>query len=222
MKRTVTLLLPLIALAVTSLCASLLLKAGNAVPASNAHLDKLADLWTASITAEQAEDYSAALAQAGAWSATGGDPYLAELRAGWLNYLGKDYERSAECYAHAGARQPAALTPLLGLLAVAQATGDGVKIQSAAERVLKVEPTNCKALMAAGEGYLLAEDYRKARGLYVRVLASYPENTDALSGAGWCTFYLGDSRGAQKFFERIASVNRDYPHVQEGLVLSSR
>jgi len=44
----------------------------------------------------------------------------------------------------------------------AQAMNDSAKIQTAAERVLRVEPTNYKALMAIAGAQFAAADYRKA------------------------------------------------------------
>lgn len=205
-----------------SLFAAVLLKAGNPSPATVQESRKAAEIWTASTTAEQSGDYTGALKQTAAWRQAGGDLYVATLRSAWLYYRSGDYAKAVEFYHMATTQQPAALTPVLGLLATAQAMNDGAKIQAAAERVLKLEPANYKALMALA-GYCYATgDYRKSRGCYLRVLGSYPEDTDALSGAAWCAFQLGDRREAQKGFQRIASMNPDYPFVQEGLALAAR
>ncbi|MCP5558312.1 MAG: tetratricopeptide repeat protein [Verrucomicrobiaceae bacterium] len=206
---------------IASLYAAMLLNAGNNPTAANSDKGKIAERWAASVSAEQSGDFAEALNQAGAWMAASGDNYLGVLRAGWLNYSAQDYPKAAAYYAQAAKTQPTALTPLLGLLTVAQAMGDAEKIQSSADRVLKIEPTNYKALMAAGGALLARGDHRKARGFYARVLAIYPEDTDAQSGAAWCSFYLGDRREALKAFQAIAMVNPSYPFVQEGLDLSA-
>ena len=99
---------------------------------------------------------------------------------------------------------------------------DSAKILSACELVLRVEPTNYKALMAVAGTQFATADYRRARGAYGRVLGIYPEDTDALSGAAWSSLYLGEKRDAQKIFERISTVSPDYPHVQDGLAMSQR
>lgn len=205
----------------SSLFAAMLLKAGNASP-SPSDTRKASGAWAASISAEQSADYTEALKQTIAWRQAGGDLYVTTLRTAWLHYLSGEYTKAAGFYAQASTQQPTAITPHLGLLATAQAMNDSAKIQAAAERVLRIEPTNYKALMAVAGVNFAAADYRKARGAYARVLGSYPEDNDALSGAAWSAFYLGDKREAQRGFERIAMVSPDYPWVQDGLAMCAR
>ncbi len=208
---------------VTSLCAAVLLKAGNpGTQTAGADSRKAAGAWTASLTAEQSGDYSAALQETGNWKQAGGDLFVATLRAAWLHYCSQDYAKAATTYHQASLLQPAAITPLLGLLSTAQAMQDPAKIQAAAERVLKVEPGSYKALMALGALSYASGDFRKARGWYLRVLGSYPEDIAALSGAGWASFQLGDRKEAQNAFQRIATMNPDYPFLQDGLALAGR
>jgi tetratricopeptide (TPR) repeat protein len=206
----------------TSLFAAVMLKAGSANPSSTLDTHRASEAWAASVNAEQSSDYTEALKQTVAWSQAGGDRYVALLRTAWLKYRSQDYPGAASYYAQASGQQPTALTPLLGLLATAQSMNDSAKIQTAAERVLRVEPTNYKALMAIAGAQFAAADYRKARSLYGRVLGIYPEDNDAISGVSWSAFYLGDKHEAQKGFERLASVSPSYPFVQDGLALSHR
>lgn len=207
----------------TSLVAALLLKAGSAAtPTTTVDTHKASQAWSASLTAEQASDYTEALKQTALWYQAGGDGFAANLRSAWLHYLKQDYSKAATFYVQAATQQPTAITPLLGLLATAQAMNEGAKIQAAAEKVLRVEPTNYKALMAAAGAQFAAADYRKARSGYSRVLTYYPEDTDALSGVAWSAYYLGDRVAAQRGFERIAMVSPDYPFVQDGLALCAR
>jgi Flp pilus assembly protein TadD len=208
----------------TSLFAALHLKAGSANPSVSTAADsrKAGEAWAASLAAEQSGEYREALYHTGAWRQAGGDPYVALLRTAWLNYLQQDHAKAAGFYAQASSQRPSALTPLLGLLNTAQAMNDGAKIQSAAERVLRVEPTNYRALMAAAGAQFAAADYRRARSTYMRVLGVYPEDNDALSGVAWSAFYLGDKSAAQRGFQQIATISPDYPFVQDGLALCAR
>lgn len=206
----------------TSLFAALLLKAGSAAPTSGPDIRKAAEAWAASISAEQSSGFAEALKQTIAWRQAGGDLYVTTLRTAWLHYLSQDYTKAAGFYSQASSQQPTALTPLLGLLATAQAMNDGAKVATAAERLLRVEPTNYKALMALAGVQFSAGDYRRSRSAYTRVLGSYPEDNDALSGAAWSALYLGDRSAAQKGFERIAMTSPDYPHVQDGLAMCSK
>ena len=206
----------------TSLFAALLLKAGSTTPAPGVDTHMASQAWAASLSAEQSADYAEALKQAVRWRQAGGDLYVSLLRTAWLHYKSQDYTKAAGFYAQASGQQPTALTPLLGLLATAQALNDGAKILSAAERVLRVEPTNYKALMAVAGAQFAAADYRKSCSAYGRVLGIYPEDNDALSGAAWSALYVGEKREAQKAFERIATVSPACPYVQDGLALCQR
>lgn len=206
----------------TSLFAALLLKAGSANPAPTADTRRAGELWAASLSAEQSGDCAEALKQTIAWRQAGGDMYLTTLRTAWLYFQNHEYTKAAGFYAQASSQQPTAISPLLGLLATAQAMNDGAKIQAAAERVLRVEPTNYKALMAAAGAQFAAGDYRRSRSCYTRVLGSYPEDTDALSGAAWSALYLGDVTAAKAGFHRIAMVSPDYPYLQDGLAMTAR
>jgi tetratricopeptide (TPR) repeat protein len=206
----------------TSLFAAMLLKAGNATSASSIDTRKASEAWSASLSAEQSSDYAEALKKTVAWRQAGGDLYVSLLRTAWLHYQNKDYAKAVGFYAQASTQQPTALTPALGLLATAQGMNDGAKIQTAAERVLRIEPTNYKALMAIAGMQFAAGDYRKSRSGYARVLGIYPEDTDALSGYAWSALYLGEKTVAQRAFERIATVKPEYPYVQDGLAMSLR
>jgi Flp pilus assembly protein TadD len=206
----------------TSLFAALLIKAGSANPTSATDPRKAGEAWASSLSAEQSGDYGEALFHTNAWRQAGGDQYVGLLRLAWLHYLKQEHAKAAAFYAQASSQRPNALTPLLGLLNTAQAMNDGAKIQAAAERVLRVEPTNYRALMAAAGAQFAAADYRRARSSYMRVLGVYPEDNDAMSGMAWSAFYLGDKSVAQRGFQQIATVSPDYPFVQDGLALCAR
>ena len=188
------------------------------VPASSVTAN-LSELWTASVSAETAGNYDEAIKQAVQWREAGGNKYLAALRDGWLNYLKKDYPKATASYEEAARLSTASITPLTGLLATAQAMESPENVRAAADRILKLEPTNYQALMALAYSHFMEKDYMKALSLYRRVVASYPENTDALSGAAWSAFYFGEKRDALKWFQLIASINPDYPWAKRGLEL---
>jgi len=179
----------------------------------------LAPYWSASLQAETDNNYGEAITRVAAYQQRGGDKYLAILRTGWLNYLNQNYTKAAASYSGASQLQPIAITPLLGLLSVAQAQNDAFKIQGAADAVLKVEPSNYKAQMALAGMYYTKKDYRKALSSYRRILTFYPEDIDATSGEAWCSFYLDNPQQALRGFEKILSVNPSYPYAQDGLDL---
>ncbi len=210
MKRLIP-LLSLIAIACS-------MTASNADTAPGAA--SLASLWSASTQAETGKNYDEALKQVTAYQQQGGDKFLATMRTGWLYYLKQDYAKALAFYTAANQMQPAALNPLLGLLNVAQAQNDPLKIQAASDAVLHIEPSNYRAQMALAGAAYGKKDYRKARSSYRRVLTYYPEDIDATGGEAWTSYFLADPRQAFRGFAKILSLNADYPYAQKGYDLT--
>lgn len=211
MKRTLLLLLPIVAIAV-------------AAPdsAQKSREEEIGRLWQESVTAEGNGDTALAMEKLMAYAKNGGDTYLANLRAGWLNYSEKKYEDAGRFYTTAAKLQTNALNPRLGLLNVAQAKGDVATATAAADAVLKIESTNYRALMAYAWGCFQAKDYRRAGTTYQRVLTMYPEDQDALSGASWCSLYIGQKREAIDGFRRLMSLNPEYSNLRQGLEMATK
>jgi tetratricopeptide (TPR) repeat protein len=207
MKRTLLLLLPVIAFA-----------AGAADPAERKSKEEaLGDLWQASVSAESSGDTDLALAKAGEYARNGGDAYLATMRAAWINYGKKNYDEASRHYINAMKLQGIALSPRLGLLTIAQDKNDVAEAAKAGELVLRLEPTNYRALMAVAWGAFQAKDYHRANARYRCVMAEYPEDTDALSGAAWSAYYTGQKMEAKAMFRRLISINPAYPYAKQGL-----
>lgn len=211
MKRTLLLLLPVIAIAVAAP------DAGE----RKSREEALGKLWQESVTAESNGDAPQAMEKLMAYAKGGGDSYLANLRAGWLNYSAQKYEDAARYYTTAAKLQPNALNPRLGLLNVAQAKSDVAAATATADAVLKIEPTNYRALMAYAWGCFQAKDYRRAAGAYQKVLGMYPEDQDGISGAAWCQLYEGQKREALDLFHRLMSLNPEYANARQGLAACS-
>ena len=212
MKRLLLLLLPVVTL-------------GVGVPDTPSHPSReeaTGLLWQASITAEANGDAMGAMDNLGAFAKNGGDPFMGRLRAGWLNFSAKKYDEAARNYAEAVKLQPSALSPRLGLLSVAQAKTDGAAAITVAEAVLKIEPTNHRALKAAAWGAFQGKDYKRSAAAYQRVLALYPEDADAISGAAWCAFYSGQKREAREGFHRLMSLNPADTYVRQGIAATAR
>ena len=212
MKRFLLLVLPVVALAV-------------GVPEAGDHLtheEKLGQLWQGSLTAEASGDAATAMGKLAAFAKNGGDPFMAQLRGGWLNYSAQKHDEAARCYTEAVKLQPNALSPRLGLLNIAQAKSDGAAAIVAAESVLKIEPTNYRALLAVAWGAFQGKDYRRSGITYQRILTLYPEDQDAMSGVAWCAFYNGQKREARDVFRRLMSLNPDHAYVKQGIAATSK
>ena len=212
MKQLLALAIPLLAI-------------NSTLPDTSAHAENpaaLSSYWKASTDAEYRKDYTEALKQTAAFSQQGGDQFLALLRAGWLYYLSKDYDKAAGQYALASRMQPTAINPLLGLLSTAQAKNDGRGVRLAAESLLHVDPLNYRAQMALAYVDFEDKNYQQALSGYRRVLFVYPDDLEATSGAAWSAYYLGLKSDAAGGFRKLLSVNADYPMAASGLELVSR
>jgi tetratricopeptide (TPR) repeat protein len=179
----------------------------------------LSTFWQASLTAETNKDYDMALNQLLSYQHTGGDPFLANLRAGWLYYLKQDFKNAIKCYNEAERLQPSSINPLLGLLNISQAEGDPGEIGKAVDQVLHADPLNYRAQMAGAGQQFTAKSYSQALAGYRLVLAYYPDDLEARSGEGWCFYCLGDHDKAAADFQFLLSVNASYPWAQQGLDL---
>jgi tetratricopeptide (TPR) repeat protein len=179
-----------------------------------------ATFWKASVTAETNQDYAAAIQQLTGFQQAGGDPFLLNLRAGWLYYLAQDYKNASDRYNQAARLQPSAITPLLGLLNVAQARADATEIRKAVEAVLRVDPINYTAQMAGASLQFKAQNYRESLSYYRRVLQYYPDDLTARSGEAWSFYHQGRRDLATTDFQILLSVNPDYPEARQGLDLA--
>lgn len=180
----------------------------------------LGTFWQASLTAEKNKEYDIALQQVQNFRQNGGDPFLASLRTGWIDYLKQDYKAACDNYNEAARLHPSALNPLLGLLSVAQAQDDATEIRRTVDAVLHVDPLNYRAQMAAAALQFKTQNYREALSYYRRVLQYYPDDLDALSGEAWSCAYLGQQQQAAADFQALLNVNPDYPNAQQGLDLA--
>ena len=175
--------------------------------------------WQASLTAETNKDYDSALSQITAYQTSGGNAFLANLRAAWLYYLKQDYTNAAKCYNEAERLQPSSINPLLGLMNVSVAQGNGTQINQAAQNVLHVDPLNYRAQMVAAYQQYTARNYAVALATYRRVLTYYPDDMTALSGEAWSLYYLGQDDKAAIDFQTLLSVNSADTWAQKGLAL---
>ena len=175
--------------------------------------------WQASLTAETNKDYDSALSQVTAYQTSGGNAFLANLRAAWLYYLKQDYPNAALRYNEAERLQPTSINPLLGLMNVSEARGNATEIEKAAENVLHLDPLNYRAQMVAAYQHYTAKDYAVALATYRRVLTYYPDDMTALSGEAWSLYYLGQGDKAAADFQTLLSINSNDSWSQKGLAL---
>jgi len=178
-----------------------------------------AQFWQASLTSETNKDYDGALTQIAGYQRSGGNAFLANLREAWLYYLKQDYANAAKYYNEAEQLQPSSINPLLGLMNVSEAQGNGDEIQKAAENVLHLDPLNYRAQMVSAYRQYLIKNYAVAVADYRRVLTYYPDDMTALSGEAWSLYYLGQADKAAADFQTLLGVESNNSWAQKGLAL---
>lgn len=183
---------------------------------------ELGKLWNQSVEAEKSSDLKIAIDHMKSYYQRGGDPFFTNLRLGWLHYTTAEYDKSGQFYRKAASLKPTSLNALLGALSAAQALQDPRQTIQAAEAVLRLQPTNYRAQMVIAGLHYAEEDYRKAAAEYARVLLTYPEDPDALSGVAWAALRMRDKPNAMQAFALLLSMYPDYPSAQEGYDLLNR
>jgi tetratricopeptide (TPR) repeat protein len=178
-------------------------------------------LWQQSLAWEEKGDGRAALLSLQAYAARGGDPYLVNLRAGWLNLQQKRYSDAANYYQQASRFHPQALAAHVGLLQARMSAKQYGEAGKLAAIILKTDPVNYQALVALASLSYDQQSYGAANRYYRALLRYYPDDLAAMSGAGWSALRLGIRGEAVQCFERLVALQPGYPKAAEGFRLAS-
>lgn len=185
-----------------------------------ADLQKIAGFWQQSLTDESNQDYASALKNVLDFKSTGGETYLAAIRAAWLSYLAKDNDKAVQFYTTAAKQEPRAITPYLGLTYTFLAMQKPKEALSAARNGLSIDQYNFKLLMIAGELLFNQGDYRKAETYFDRAHHLQPEDPAAMSWLGWTRIAQNQMRLAASLFERLMQINPEGYLVKDGYAIS--
>lgn len=202
MKTHATILLLALALSITT-------NAADKLPA-------IAEAWQKSLTAESSNDYKGALEAVAEFKKAGGEAYLAAVRAGWLSFLDQDYGKANAFYAAAAKQEPRAITPHLGIMAVAQAQNKTDEVLRAARAVLAIDQYHRSTLLIAGEILYNQKDYRKAEVYFERAHKLMPEDPIAMSWYGWSELSQNQLKLAAPVFEKLMQINPEGYQVRNG------
>lgn len=142
--------------------------------------------------------------------------YGTTLRYAYLSYLLKDYASAESYYQKAAALGPKEETPLEGLFYTALGRNDGTWMPAAAT-LLRVNPGHRDANLQTAFHDFSAKRYPKALHAYSSLLSADSNDAEALLGAGWSQYYLGDCRKAHKYFKQVLALAPGNTSAQEGL-----
>jgi len=183
-------------------------------------LSAISEAWQKSITAETSGDYNAAMASVLEFKSAGGETYLASVRAGWLSYLAKEYEKAILFYTTAAKQEPRAMTPYLGMVAVYQAQSKTEDVLRAARAGIALDQFNRPLLLIAGEILYNQKDYRKAETYFERAHKLQPEDPIALSWLGWSQIMQNQVKLAVPMFAKLMQINPDGLFVSDGFMIT--
>ncbi len=183
-------------------------------------LSAISEAWQKSITAETSGDYNAAMASVLEFKSAGGETYLASVRAGWLSYLAKEYEKAIVFYTAAAKQEPRAMTPHLGMVNVYQAQNKTEDVLRVARAGIAIDQFNRPLLLIAGEILYNQKDYRKAETYFERAHKLQPEEPIALSWLGWSQIMQNQVKLAAPMFERLMQINAEGYFVRDGFAIT--
>ncbi|MBI4676501.1 MAG: tetratricopeptide repeat protein [Elusimicrobia bacterium] len=143
------------------------------------------------------------------------DHYPLVLRYAQAHYLLGEYRTAEQFYERALKLQPREDAPLAGLYLVARAKGDP-KWRSRASALALSSPYLDVNYPLAADSFERGE-HREALKRYEAVLRLRPDDPDALTGRGWCRYYLGDRRAAQRDFRRALAKRPGHRPALQGI-----
>jgi tetratricopeptide (TPR) repeat protein len=173
-------------------------------------------LWSDSIKAESNGDYAGALVKMDQLANVFPDPYLVNIRKGWLSYMNHDYVHAVYDYHQASSAAPDAITPYIGLVYSYRAAGLTQNTVGACNDVLKHDPQNTIALKMLASISYEQTDFATAAHYYQVLVDAHPEEPVYLSGLGWSYLKLGKNDLAVRFFQRLLILSPDYAYAQQG------
>lgn len=183
----------------------------------NAGGQSISEIYQSSYELEAKNDNSGALLKAREILRREPDDYVAQLRVGWLLYVNKRYQDSAEAYRTAVKLAPRAVEPKLGLMLPLMATRRHQEALKVSSSILTIDPGNF--LARSRKAYLLYQlgRYAKAEREYREVLALYPANVEMMAGLGWALVKQGKRTDARDVFAGLLRVAPQHSSGKAGM-----
>lgn len=133
--------------------------------------------------------------------------YEVNLRLGYLNFLNAKYQQSAFFYKKCVETMPKSVEAKFGYVNALAALEkwDDVVVQY--KEILKIDPSNAKALYFLSMLYYNRADYTNAQ-IYINIYISlYPFDFDGVNLAGWNKYYMGKKEEALPYFKKALLLN---------------
>ncbi len=143
--------------------------------------------------------------------------YTATLRAGWLNYLKKNYKDSIRYYKKTVALEPDAIEPKLGLMLPLMASKMWHYAETTARAVLAIDPKNYTGNSRLAYILFSQTRYGEAEKQYGKVLQWYPGDIEMKLGLAWSNLHIGRKEVSEKYFREVIQVRKSNTSALAGM-----
>ena len=145
--------------------------------------------------------------------------YVSNLRLGWLNYMGGNFNESIAFYQKSINLMPYADEAKFGYIFPLSALGRWDEVITLYDEILKNSPHNTKALYYLGTIYYNRGQIDKSIKLFEQIVDLYPFDYDGLLMYAWCNLKLGKKKDAKLLFQKVLLNKPNDASAKEGLVL---
>ena len=148
--------------------------------------------------------------------------YEANLRLGWLNYMGGNFNESIAFYKKAIALMPYADEAKFGYIFPLSALGHWDEVILLYDKILENSPHNTKALYYLGTIYYNRAQYDKAIKYYKQIVDLYPFDYDGVLMYGWSSLKIGMKKEAKMLFQKALLSRPGDSSASKGFALANQ
>lgn len=163
----------------------------------------LPDAYARSYKAEKATDYKTAIGAMTEVLKAYPNGYTVNLRLGWLNYLGKNYEAALEKYGAALKIVPTSVEARLGLANTHYTLKQFAEAEKILLQIMASDPMNYAANLRLSWIGQLTQRPELSEKIALKMLALFPSDVAFLTEYGWARWAQGDFDGAAAIFTDI-------------------
>lgn len=149
-----------------------------------------------SFSSEKDQDYANAIKALSNVIKNYPDSYTPNVRLGWLFYLNGNYEKSDEYYQKAIDIAPSSIEALNGSMLPLMAMEDYKAVETAANQVFSIDPSNYLANLRYAYALRMQEKFDKAQQVAEAMLALYPTDVSFMVELALDKYGAGDKDGA--------------------------
>ena len=178
-------------------------------------VETFADFWHQSLAAEGNKDYPKAIVLTEEFQKAKGDPFLAEMRKGWLYSLAGNPNASLKAYSNAVKSNYRSVNARKGVLVAQTALGNKSGMANAAFKVIEVDPANYLARMTVANAYFQNGDWKNAATHLAQIANRYPMDVDTLAMSTLALIKINQKASALEMGGRLATLLPGYATASE-------